>query len=96
MAAGPLIGGLLIHISNWRFIFYVNQNVLHYTSIMAGLAFVPLTIGFVITNLLSGRIINRFGIGASLVGGLIIFAAGFAGLFLAGDNTPYWQLFFPF
>lgn len=24
MAAGPLIGGLLIHISNWRFIFYVN------------------------------------------------------------------------
>jgi DHA2 family methylenomycin A resistance protein-like MFS transporter len=72
------------------------QNVLHYSSMTAGLAFVPLTVGFVITNLLSGRIITRFGIGASIVAGLIIFAAGFAGLFLAGENTPYWHLFFPF
>jgi DHA2 family methylenomycin A resistance protein-like MFS transporter len=72
------------------------QNVLHYPSITAGLAFIPLTIGFVITNLLSGKIINRFGIGPSIIAGLIIFAIGFAGLFVAAENTPYWQLFFPF
>lgn len=72
------------------------QNVLHYTSIGAGLAFVPLTVGFVITNLLSGKIINRFGIGKSILAGLIIFAIGFAGLFSAAADTPYWQLFFPF
>ncbi|WP_345951356.1 MFS transporter [Mucilaginibacter sp. PAMB04274] len=72
------------------------QNVLHYPSMTAGLAFVPLTVGFVITNLLSGKVINRFGIGASIIAGLALFAVGFAGLFLAKANTPYWQLFFPF
>jgi DHA2 family methylenomycin A resistance protein-like MFS transporter len=72
------------------------QNVLHYSSITAGLAFVPLTVGFVITNLLSGKVINRFGIGSSILAGLVLFAFGFAGLFLAKENTPYWQLFFPF
>jgi DHA2 family methylenomycin A resistance protein-like MFS transporter len=72
------------------------QNVLHYPSMTAGLAFVPLTVGFVITNLLSGKVINRFGIGSSIIAGLVIFAVGFAGLFLAKANTPYWQLFFPF
>ena len=72
------------------------QNVLHYSSMTAGLAFVPLTVGFVITNLLSGKVINRFGIGRSIIAGLIIFSVGFAGLFLAKANTPYWQLFFPF
>jgi DHA2 family methylenomycin A resistance protein-like MFS transporter len=72
------------------------QNVLHYTSMTAGLAFVPLTVGFVITNLMSSWVINRFGIRSSIVGGLAIFAVGFAGLFLAKEHTPYWQLFFPF
>jgi DHA2 family methylenomycin A resistance protein-like MFS transporter len=72
------------------------QNVLDYPSLNAGLAFVPLTVGFVITNLLSGRIINQYGIGPSITAGLAIFAVGFAGLFLATANTPYWQLFFPF
>lgn len=72
------------------------QNVLRYTSMAAGFAFVPLTVGFVITNLLSSKIINRFGIRPSIIVGLAIFAAGFAGLFMAGAHTAYWQLFIPF
>jgi DHA2 family methylenomycin A resistance protein-like MFS transporter len=72
------------------------QNVLHYSSINAGLAFLPLTAGFVISNLLSGNIINRYGIRPPILIGLMIFASGFALLFIAGPNTPYWQLFLPF
>jgi DHA2 family methylenomycin A resistance protein-like MFS transporter len=72
------------------------QNVLHYSSIHAGLAFLPLTAGFVISNLLSGNIINRYGIRRPILIGLMIFALGFALLFIAGSNTPYWQLFSPF
>jgi DHA2 family methylenomycin A resistance protein-like MFS transporter len=34
------------------------QNVLHYTSVTAGLAFLPLTLGFVVTNLVSGKVIR--------------------------------------
>jgi len=72
------------------------QNILHYRPLMAGLAFLPLTSGFVISNLLSGNIINRYGIKPPILIGLIIFAVGFAGLFVAGQHTPYWQLAFPF
>lgn len=72
------------------------QNVLHYSSLNAGLAFLPLTLGFVISNLLSGRIINRYGIRRPILVGLVMFALGFAGLFIAKENTPYWQLFLPF
>jgi DHA2 family methylenomycin A resistance protein-like MFS transporter len=72
------------------------QNVLHYSSITAGLAFVPLTVGFVISNLMSGKLINRYGIFSSIITGLVLFSIGYAGLFLAGPDTPYWQLFFPF
>ena len=93
-----LLGALL----NWAYygtVFILSlylQNVLHYPSLHAGFAFLPLTIGFVISNLLSGRIINKFGIRVPILVGLILFAAGFAGLFIAQDNTPYWQLFLPF
>jgi len=72
------------------------QNVLHYPSITAGLAFLPLTVGFVISNLLSGKMIHKFGIAPSILTGLIAFTLGFAGLFVAGAATPYWQLFVPF
>jgi DHA2 family methylenomycin A resistance protein-like MFS transporter len=72
------------------------QNVLNYPSVTAGLAFLPLTLGFVVTNLVSGRVIHRFGIGRSILAGLLGFALGFAGLFAAGPATPYIVLFAPF
>ncbi|WP_343672050.1 MFS transporter [Chitinophaga sp.] len=72
------------------------QNVLHYTSFTAGFAFLPLTIGFVISNLVSGWVINRYGIRKPILVGLGMFALGFAGLLVAGKDTPYWQLFLPF
>jgi DHA2 family methylenomycin A resistance protein-like MFS transporter len=72
------------------------QNVLHYSSVTAGLAFLPLTLGFVVTNLVSGKVIHRFGIGRSILAGLAGFALGFAGLFAAGPATIYIVLFVPF
>ncbi|TDO24253.1 MFS transporter [Pedobacter duraquae] len=93
-----LLGAIL----NWAYygtVFILSlylQNVLHYPSLHAGFAFLPLTLGFVISNLLSGRIINKFGIRIPILTGLVLFAAGFAGLFIAQADTPYWQLFLPF
>jgi len=72
------------------------QNVLHYPSLTAGFAFLPLTIGFVISNLMSGSIINKYGIRKPILVGLVMFAIGFAGLLIAKEDTPYWQLFLPF
>jgi len=72
------------------------QKVLGYTPFISGLAFLPLTVGFVISNVLSGGIINRFGIRLPILCGLLIFGIGFAGLFIAGNQTPFWQLSIPF
>lgn len=72
------------------------QNVLHYPPLIAGLAFLPLTAGFVISNLLSGNIINRYGLRIPILIGLTLFAIGFAGLFTAGLHTSYRQLSVPF
>jgi DHA2 family methylenomycin A resistance protein-like MFS transporter len=72
------------------------QDVLHYPPLTAGLAFLPLTAGFVVSNLLSGNIINRYGIRTPILIGLILFAIGFAGLFVAGMHTTFWQLSVPF
>jgi len=72
------------------------QNVLHYPSLTAGFAFLPLTIGFVISNLVSGKIINKYGIRKPILVGLTMFAVGFAGLLITSESTPYWQLFLPF
>lgn len=72
------------------------QNVLHYPPLTAGLAFLPLTAGFVISNILSGNIINRYGIRIPILIGLTLFAIGFAGLYVAGLHTSFWQLSVPF
>lgn len=72
------------------------QKVLQYTSLGAGLAFIPLTAGFVLSNVASARAISRFGIWKPILLGLIIFALGFAGLLFAGPATHYAVLFLPF
>ena len=72
------------------------QNTLHYTSVRAGLAFLPLTGGFIISNLLSGKLMAKYGIRVPLFLGALMAAAGYAGLLIATSATPYWQLFIPF
>ncbi|HWB92823.1 MAG TPA: MFS transporter [Puia sp.] len=68
------------------------QNVLHYSGLKAGMAFLPLTAGFIFANLLSGRLIRKYGIRLPVLGGMLIFALGFALLLLAGRDTRYWDL----
>ncbi len=72
------------------------QNVLHYPAINAGLAFLPLTAGFIISNVISGRLIGKHGLRFPILIGLLIVTAGYAGLLIAKADTPYWQLFIPF
>ncbi len=69
---------------------------MQYSSLHAGLAFLPLTAGFIISNLISGRLMARHGTRFPVLTGLLIGAAGFAGLLIAKTDTPYWQLLIPF
>ncbi|WPU96722.1 MFS transporter [Mucilaginibacter sabulilitoris] len=72
------------------------QDVLHYSSLTAGMAFLPLTAGFIISNLISGKLMAKYGTRIPILAGLTIGTIGFAGLLIAHAGTPYWQLFIPF
>jgi DHA2 family methylenomycin A resistance protein-like MFS transporter len=72
------------------------QNVLHYSSLAAGMAFLPLTTGFIISNLISGKLMAKYGTRVPILAGLVIAIIGFAGLLIAQSGTPYWQLSIPF
>jgi DHA2 family methylenomycin A resistance protein-like MFS transporter len=91
-----LIGlGMILNGSYYGLVFVLSlylQNVLHYPGLQAGLAFLPLTGSFIISNLVSSRLIRKYGIRVPIRTGLLISAVGFALLLLAGRDTPYWVL----
>jgi len=53
------------------------QGARHYTPMQAGLAFLPLTAGFFLSNVASGRVIGRFGTRRPMIAGALIDLAGF-------------------
>ena len=91
-----LIGlGMILNGSYYGSVFVISlylQNVLHYSGLQAGLAFLPLTGSFIVSNLLSSTLIRKYGIRVPIRTGLVLSTAGFALLVLAGKDTPYWAL----
>jgi DHA2 family methylenomycin A resistance protein-like MFS transporter len=91
-----LVGlGMILNGSYYGTVFVLSlylQNVLHYSGVLAGLAFLPLTGSFIISNLLSSTLIRKYGIRVPIKAGLLISGAGFALLLLARQDTPYWTL----
>ena len=91
-----LIGlGMILNGSYYGMVFVLSlylQNVLGYSGLMAGLAFLPLTASFIVSNLISSKLIRRFGIRIPIVYGLLVSTIGFALLVLAKENAPYWVL----
>ena len=95
-----LVGlGMLLNGAYYGTIFVLSlylQQVLHYSSLSAGMAFLPLTAGFIISNLVSSKMMPKYGTRIPILIGVAIFVAGFAMLLIAKKDTPYWQLFIPF
>ncbi|MGW3008007.1 MFS transporter [Streptomyces sp. NPDC001219] len=66
------------------------QNVHHYSPLRAGLGFLPVAVALMVSGLLTGRLIPRFGARAVAVGGLTLAAVGFGLLALTlGGHGPY-------
>ena len=62
------------------------QTARHYTPMQAGLAFLPLTAGFFLSNVLSGSAITRFGTRKPMIAGALVDLAGFGVLALASTT----------
>jgi DHA2 family methylenomycin A resistance protein-like MFS transporter len=72
------------------------QRVLGHTPLQTGLAFLPLTGGFLLSNLASGPVVARFGSRGPMIAGALIDAAGFAALMFVGASTSTAALLLPF
>jgi len=71
------------------------QQVRGYSPLWTGLAFLPLTVVVTGGNMISGRLVKAHGARWPVLVGLLLQAAGFAGLLLSSPTSPYWLVALP-
>lgn len=81
--------------SMWFFISLYLQDVRHLDALQAGLAFLPLTLGFFAASSMAPRLVARFGARAVLSGGMVTAAAGMALLSGISSDGPYLSVVLP-
>ncbi len=72
------------------------QGARHYTPIQAGMAFLPLTAGFFLSNVLSGRASARWGTRKPMIAGALVDLAGFGVLAWASGSDSLGPLLLGF
>ncbi|BCS32830.1 MFS transporter [Luteitalea sp. TBR-22] len=58
----------------------------------AGSVLTPLLLGWVLTSIVTGRLIPRFGFRPFIIGGLSFVTVGFVGLAMVGLDSPMWKM----
>jgi EmrB/QacA subfamily drug resistance transporter len=75
---GADIVGLLIGMSLFSMFFFISlylQDVLHYSPIKAGVSYLPLAVGIIISAGAASQLVTRVGFKPTLIGGLLLIAA---------------------
>jgi len=75
---GANIVGLLIGMSLFSMFFFISlylQDVLHYSPIKTGLAYLPLAVGIIISAGVASQLVTRVGFKPVLIGGLLLIAS---------------------
>jgi DHA2 family methylenomycin A resistance protein-like MFS transporter len=89
----PAVGfGIIVNLTYYGVIFVLSlylQQARGYTALQAGLAYLPLTSTFNITNQISGWMVGRTGSRAPMTLGAFIAATGYALLLALGPRTPF-------
>jgi MFS transporter, DHA2 family, methylenomycin A resistance protein len=90
---GPLIAfGTLVNLTYYGIIFVLSlylQQLLGYSAIRAGVAYVPLTATFIVSNVASGWLTGRTGARIPMAAGAIVGALGFALLLRLDASSTY-------
>jgi DHA2 family methylenomycin A resistance protein-like MFS transporter len=93
---GPLIAfGTIVNLCYYGIIFVISlylQQLLGYSAIRAGVAYLPLTATFIVANLLSGWLTGRAGSRVPMLVGAVVSAIGFAMLLPLGAKSSYWSM----
>jgi len=92
----PAVGyGMVMNFTYYGSIFMLSiflQDSLGYSPMRAGVAFLPLTAGFFISNVVSGSFVARFGARLPMLLGACIDALGFALLLRVSSHSAYADL----
>jgi MFS family permease len=75
----------------WYFLSLYLQNVLGYSALRAGMAFLPMAVAIIIGAQVSSRLMPRTGTRPLLLAGTLLATAGFAWLSRIAPGASYWQ-----
>ncbi len=87
--------GTLVNLAYYGTIFVLSlylQQARGYGVIAAGLAFLPLTATFILSNILAGTLVGHFGSRLPMAGGFLVAASGYLLLRLLDGATPFWLM----
>jgi DHA2 family methylenomycin A resistance protein-like MFS transporter len=91
--------GICVNLTYYGMVFVLSlylQRVRGYTPLQAGLAFLPLTGGFLLSNVASGWVVGRFGVRVPMIAGAITAGLGYGLLHFVDAGTPHIGLLLPF
>ena len=91
--------GICVNLTYYGMVFVLSlylQRVRGDTPLQAGLAFLPLTGGFLLSNVASGWVVGRFGVRVPMIAGAITAGLGYGLLHFVDASTPLAGLLLPF
>lgn len=97
--SAAVIFGIMVNLTYYGVIFVLSlylQQVKGWSATISGLAYLPLTGGFILSNMVSGAIVARWGSRLPMVVGGMVGATGFALLALLDENSTYLAMLLPF
>ncbi|BFG75937.1 MFS transporter [Paraburkholderia terrae] len=97
--SAAVLFGICVNLTYYGVVFVLSLYLQHArgeTPLQAGLAFLPLTGGFLVSNVASGWVVGRFGARVPMVAGAITAALGYGLLHFAQAASPLLTLLVPF
>ncbi|OAJ63002.1 MFS transporter [Paraburkholderia ginsengiterrae] len=97
--SAAVLFGICVNLTYYGMVFVLSlylQRARGYTPLQAGLAFLPLTGGFLLSNVASGWVVGRFGVRAPMTAGALTAGLGYGLLHFVDANTPIAGLLLPF
>jgi DHA2 family methylenomycin A resistance protein-like MFS transporter len=97
--SAAVLFGICVNLTYYGVVFVLSLYLQHArgeTALQAGLAFLPLTGGFLISNVASGWVVGRLGVRVPMIAGAITAALGYGLLHFADAASPLWTLLVPF
>nr|WP_042297151.1 MFS transporter [Paraburkholderia bannensis] len=89
--SAAVVFGICVNLTYYGTVFVLALFLQHargQTALQAGLTFIPLTGGFLLSNIASGHVVARFGTRLPMIGGALVAGLGYALLIPVDAGTP--------